>query len=796
MKGLLWSVFGLALVLSAVGFYEGGLFQQDVWEPAGLRRLGWLAAGFTAWSLLLLRLRPALFRPLTAGLALAYTVVVVGPAAPAAVALVLFSACLLGSLLVDDDLLAVLPGLAAYAWLIGVAASTPVHYPLVYLVAFSLPVLAQPRRAAALGGRLLSWMRGRAGGGPADALLAFALVALWLVALKPEVSADGMAMHLAIPAHVAAYHQWHFDVTRVVWAVMPMSADWSFTAAYLLGGEYAARLLNFAVLCLIVALVFTAIRQWLSRPAALVLAAVFAASPIVQLATGSLMAENVWAAFVSAAVVALARYRESGSARWLCAAGVLAGAAIATKYGAIAFAIALAVMAGFEVSRRRAVKPVLLAVVCLVVSASPPYATAYRKTGNPVFPFLNAVFQSPYFDSTASFADTRFHNPVGIKTAYDVTFHTDRHLEARKGGFAFQYFVLLPLVVLLWRRDWPYLGHAALLLGAAYLLLTFPSQPNLRYAYPALPLLTIAIGAGLARLRDADLRLYRGAIAASVALFGLNIYFTAASGWYHRGFFLLGRAEVERYIDFAAPQRRLIEYLNSRHPGAPVLYVEGSEIAGLRARAFTLTWHTDSFAKRWYQARSTAEWAKLAKEAGIRTVIAPAGDYKLVGMKRFLADYAAEEYRCGNFFAGRLNPDASVPDRPLSAEPAPPGVHDDSSPAISYTGPWIHDRSFEATTNRSLTYCSRPGASFRVLFSGEEVTWVYTRTFNRGIASVMIDGKDRGVVDQFGPQTQWQSRATFSGLGAGVHELVIEVLPRRNPSSADYYIDVDGLIVR
>ena len=37
-------------------------------------------------------------------------------------------------------------------------------------------------------------------------LLLFVLCIHWLAALQPEYSADGMAMHLAVPADIAAHH--------------------------------------------------------------------------------------------------------------------------------------------------------------------------------------------------------------------------------------------------------------------------------------------------------------------------------------------------------------------------------------------------------------------------------------------------------------------------------------------------------------------------------------------------------------------------------------------------------------
>ena len=74
------------------------------------------------------------------------------------------------------------------------------------------------------------------------------------MALKPEIGTDGLAMHLAIPMNIAANHRMTFEPARFLWAVMPMGADWAYSIVYLLGGEYAAHLLNFAMLAIVAGL--------------------------------------------------------------------------------------------------------------------------------------------------------------------------------------------------------------------------------------------------------------------------------------------------------------------------------------------------------------------------------------------------------------------------------------------------------------------------------------------------------------------------------------------------------------
>src|SRR6185436_13284465 len=146
-------------------------------------------------------------------------------------------------------------GLAASLFVISVAVHFPINTRVVYLAAFAIPYVSERRRLGEYAGdfRLPTGSRRDV---LALAAFLFVLLAHWLVALLPEVSADGLAMHLTIPMSVEHNRLWSFDFRQYTWALMPMGGDWAYTAAYLLGGEAAARLLNFAMLCVIPAVIY------------------------------------------------------------------------------------------------------------------------------------------------------------------------------------------------------------------------------------------------------------------------------------------------------------------------------------------------------------------------------------------------------------------------------------------------------------------------------------------------------------------------------------------------------------
>lgn len=770
------------------------LFQQVIWTPLGFQRLLILLAIWVVWCAVTGRSR--WFVPLTLGVAAVYACALTRDLALPAVLFFLLSATALGTRILgkQDLLLALLAGVSVYVWLASCTAFFPVHYWWTYAVVLTLPMIgAVP---------LWSW---RGTGGPKPrawtiAVTGFVFLAHYLVALKPEVSSDGLAVHLAFASFVAQHHFWPFDAGNVTWAVMPMGGDWSYAIAYALGGEYAARLLNFGMLIVIAGLLYHAVRRWLSPSLSLLLVALFASSPIVQLETGSLFIENTWAALLLGATIALIRFHESGDRRDAALSAAMLGASLATKFGTVAFAVSPGILLGIAIRRHRGKAPPLrtagLAAALFLVLALPPYLTAYVKTGNPFFPLMNTVFKSPYYDTTVPLQNSRYKLGLHWNTLYDVTFHTSKYLESHDGGWGFQYIFLIPLAVLLYRKEWPFAARIALPLALVSCALTFLAQSYLRYIYPALPLFMIAAAALPGTLCARSPMLYRVVLVASAAALLMNVYFLPASGWYHASFYLnpFDRAETDRYLDESVPVRNLVDYLNRVHPGQPVAFIQGDQIAGLRGQAYTDTWHNTPFWLKLLHARSPEDCLRLARDKGISNFIAPAREDTIpeMQMRFFLARYTEPEYRHGGYYVARL---LEHPERARSQPPLPPGIHEDTDRGILYSGAWTYGPDFPQAAAGTVTYSNEPGAGFRASFSGSRITYVYTRAFNRGMAEVTIDGVVRATLDLYSPAILWQSSTAFDALPDGTHTLLVRVLGRRAPASQDCYIDLDQLIV-
>src|SRR5207302_4271389 len=92
----------------------------------------------------------------------------------------------------------------------------------------------------------------------------------------------------------------------------------------------------------------------------------------------------------------------------------------------------------------RSVISVCAAALVLGLIACFPYGYAWVKTGNPLFPFYNDFFKSPFFPA-ASLADLRWMGHMDSTFLYDITFASGRFLEADAGALGLSVIVLVPL---------------------------------------------------------------------------------------------------------------------------------------------------------------------------------------------------------------------------------------------------------------------------------------------------------------------------------------------------------------
>ena len=811
----------LALLAAAgvYGLWSGRLLDPMTWYPPALSRLTLYGCYWLAFGLPLVVIAPWTLAPFAAAAAVVLTAIPAGPLAVLSVALFLFSSCLLGGLCLNDDSPAALPlatclGIGFWVFVMTIVARLPMHYPAVWWALVAAPAVLGPRRARRLVAsiaRAVSNIELR----PATERIAFAALTMvlgieWLAVLHPESSADGLAMHLAVPANIAAHHAFLLEPARIVWSVMPMGADWMYSIVYLMGGEMAARLVNFAMFLIVEALLYTALRRMVSRAMAFLLMALFAATPLAMLVTASLFVENLFAALVLALMTAIWRLAETGRRRYLYAAAILAGAALQSKYGAIAFLLAALPVVAWVV-RRRVERPARAALaaagLCLAVGL-PPYAIAWFKTGNPLFPFLNERFHSALLPAGASIVDSSFREHVTPALLWDLTFHTHRYLQGQDGGLGFQYFLLVPLGIAglaLGKRGRASAGWVAVAGSLLVLLLT----PNARYVYAALPLATLWGASALAAMAERRRVWFGVTCGLLIACLALDTWFLPAAGWNDRDWRLPDpfRPHAAERLAEVSPLRVVAAGFRRAHPGQTVLFTADNDLADLDGGADVYHWHELGLSEEIRTARDLPAMVRIMERHRIRYFIAhrldSSGWIRPTALRELLTYCTAVESQFGDFSLRSLSPecvgqtDATLRQFVKEEPPpiSPPGWYDDLSGNLRFHGDWVRSRDFAGPYLHTISYSDTPGSEVDFVFTGRSLTYMFTRAPNRGVAEVTIDGKLTATVDQWARRIAWQSRESLCCFAPGRHQVTIRVSGRKRAEAEGRFIDVDALIV-
>jgi 4-amino-4-deoxy-L-arabinose transferase-like glycosyltransferase len=817
----------LALAFSLVAFlveFTGNPNLHKVpYSRQGLARLGVYCLVFLALALLRVRrLRfPGPWAYFTA-LALAYGVAVAGVQPIAATILCWLSAIAVGSLVLGDSwkhrtgelVLCFILGEGLLGFAAALMGRTYFCYPAVFLVLLLIPVVLRRRWLTERFHQAWHkfWTADQSWPGAiAAALLALVAGIQFVLVLKPEVGADALAMHLALPAYVSIHHHWPYDVREFIWAVMPQTTDWAYTLAYSLGGEFAARLLNFANFAAILGLLYGFARQYCSHLAALSVCTLFATTPLVEMITGSLFIDNFLAALLFASFAAFCFHFVDSPPppdSSLFTAGWLAlGLALSTKSGSLAFLPGLIALSIYAARRRPVGWKVwsLSAAGALGIGAY-FYAAAWLSTGNPVFPYANEIFRSKWIDAVP--IASQYRRGLTWRTPFEITFHSSGYLESSDGAAGFQYFLLLPaaFVAMFWRRH-PFVLWAAVV-GLSAFCLEFSQLSYLRYAYPALLVLMAPIALWLDQ-QDRAPAAMRWFAYGVVALAGvMNLLFQSAAGD-HRDFVwnqLWDRAGNQRYLESHAPARLIVQELNRIAPGEPALFCQDDVVAQFAGPAYTTTWHTYLRNDGLKDLREVVDLLSFANQRKIRYFVSPPPgslDTWPRVIPAFLQDFTEPVFVAGDWHLFRLKPEfqgASGTEAAtrLAAQPPPadPGTYDDADIRVIRKGSWFRDFSMAAAMDHTLTDSRTAGDSLTFTFRAASIAYEFARGPTLGIAEVQIDGESVAEIDEFAGTAVFGQSRVLGGLTPGVHTLTVQVTGRKNAASQDQLVVLDGIRVQ
>ena len=373
-----------------------------------------------------------------------------------------------------------------------------------------------------------------------------ACIASLIAALAPPIAGDALCYHLELPKTFLADHRLEYLPFHEN-STFPLLTEMWYLWALALDGGTCAQLVHWGLGVLLALATVVLATPILGRPWAWAAGAMVVLTPGVN---NQMTAPLNDVALAATATLALAAWwravvNDEGP-RWFLVAGLMAGAALGTKYLALVLAAALAAVWTWILVRQPARRTYLLqgAAVMLVLAVSVGglwYVRAAWHRGNPVYPFFSEILPRSAVESrgdrvltddaaTATETETPDRpatlrankTPLGrslrglVFAPWELTMHPDR-----LGGRAHQLGLLLPIVLpglLLSRR----LRGLGVLLGVAsgYFVLWYLLRQNVRFLFPVVPPLAVAaawVWIELRRMPDRPRRVAVGVFAAVIA---------------------------------------------------------------------------------------------------------------------------------------------------------------------------------------------------------------------------------------------------------------------------------------
>jgi hypothetical protein len=780
-------------VLTVIGLSGFPWPRPIPWDDAAalLRFLGFLLFATFAVSFLTRKLNGKIY--LAASVVATVLAMSAGAVWPLLVALwfaltsALLGHWLLNKLKIEDTSLitSFLIGAGFYGTVVGLLAHLPVNYPGTYGIALALPLLLERQLLRQWFSEFCRWVI-KEPSKPGERSwidLAISVVALvlFIVALMPEVGHDALAVHLFIPAHLLHRHQWGFDATTYVWAVIPLLSDWIFSITYMLGGETATRLINVGFILALSWLVRDLV-VWAGGSAAGARWAVllFLSSPLTFAEGNSLFIEAVWATFLVAGTLAILRAcsTDSCQGKSLSSAGALLGYALAAKAVTFTFLPVLLLPLIWRYKtwlRGGLVKKILLGLCLFILFGGIPYITAWWLTGNPIFPYFNQIFNSPLWPDS-NFTDSRWSKGLSWDFIYRVTFQSGNYLEATAGAAGFQWLlVLLPTFAILatsgHRR-----GMGLVAIATLSILLCFQSMAYLRYIFPAYAVLLAVIGIGISAIPTTAVLQVRLVYAAAATATLLNILFYSAGPFVYRDFpikAIFSDTHRESYLLQRLPIRNAVKLVNALNlQRTPVAVFGTPQVAGLTANALMANWYNHNFQNEFFEVKTKQDVADLLLRNHVEYMISDSAVDDLRGQYALLNQVVTKVSQFGTISVLRFNDDFRFNKELLL------------NPDFSATQGWIiSDESlFDLTSGTVLTSVSTPVTQNIKVFPGQR--------YKNTVMARCHNDKTQGRV-----QVNWhdskgqyiRSNIQLFDCSHDLHEISMEIIAPDNVSTATVY---------
>lgn len=390
-------------------------------------------------------------------------------------------------------------------------------------------------------------------------------------AVAPEIGCDTLSYHIYHPKIFVQRHSvGYIPFTRE--SLWPYLTQMLFTLGLIFKSVPIAKLFHFFFGILSVFSVYFITRRLSDRKTALFAAALVYSAPGIFMQSVYSYVDLSLCFYSLAALYAAIRWMEKDELGLLILSGVFTGLAISVKlFGCFAF-VALLMLIIFNMIRKRSgthalIKYVLIFSVVSFLCSFIWYARSYAVLHNPVYPFLNTVFNSGFVCENVANYGLRKDIVGFIRLPWDLVMHSGRFGDEQIGIAAL---ALLPFVFFIPSKDNRI--KSLLIFFFIYLIQWFLVDQNARFAFTFFAIFYILAGVGFSRA----MKLYRfNAVLLLVSL--CMVFNVSLCAYYNRDAFKLAIRVMgrEEYLTKKERTYLMAKFINENLPKDSKLIMVG-----------------------------------------------------------------------------------------------------------------------------------------------------------------------------------------------------------------------------
>jgi len=443
-------------------------------------------------------------------------------------------------------------------------------------------------------------------------LLFILLTIAFIWTFSPEAGSDSARSHLPLARSIASSGS--ISQYFVSWGhFMPKAAQTWSAAAIIIGGFQLSKWLSWMYLVLAGLLIQEEMfHRTKNQSFSIMSTAVILSCPFLIYLSTTLYIDHFILLLNLTALILVFRSQGPNQISILMLSALVMGGLVQVKYNTLFFGIIWSSVVALYLFKSlgiwKALKWGSAIAVVFLASACPWYIFTYWSTGNPLFPYLNQVFQSPLWPSGVETTLGQDKYILGddifslISFPWTITFLTSQFSVRPNGFMGYWMLGLLPFGLFGLSKTWFKRSLGLTLTGVAGIILICMVTLNIRYWLPAYPLVMCGILLGAYDLYEkiqirlnTDVKMLAGLILMVMVILTIPFW----TGFNHLGLWTWevysgqkSKSEWSRFMHLGTPAVEALNRIVQEDDG--VLCTNYEAVYAVNARSYDFPfWHTN-----------------------------------------------------------------------------------------------------------------------------------------------------------------------------------------------------------